>query len=40
MRRAVVLNRVAGFLMRLSSYPVNPATVALAIAAVWGAWHG
>ncbi len=40
MSRAVVLNRVAGFLMRLSIYPVNPAAVALAIIAAWGAWHG
>jgi len=40
MIRAVILNRLARFLMRLAGYPVNPAAVALAIVAAWWVWHG
>lgn len=40
MSRAVILNRVAAFLVRFASYPLNPAAVALAIVAAWGVWHG
>lgn len=35
MSRAVIINRLARFLMRLAGYPVNPATVALAFAVFW-----
>lgn len=40
MSRAVIINRLARFLMRFAGYPINPAAVAFAIVAAWGVWHG
>lgn len=40
MNSAAIFTRVVLFLVRLASYPISPATVALAIVAALGVWHG